>query len=37
VITAAIDNLPGEDKRYADMLSLFLYSITYDNGSVYYY
>jgi hypothetical protein len=34
VVTTAVENAPGEDKGYIDILSIFLYAVSYDNGSV---
>jgi hypothetical protein len=34
VVTLAIESKPEQDKGYIDMLSLFMYVLDYDNGSV---
>ena len=36
VITATVESVPEQDNNYVDILSLFMYSIAYDNGSVCY-
>ena len=34
VTKVAVESMPEEDKRYIDILALFMYSIAFDNGSI---
>jgi hypothetical protein len=36
VARVAVESMPGEDARYADILALFMYAAAYDNGIVEY-